>query len=92
MQDTGQSHNTKADNKGFEYVAKFKHFWWILANQNYIHEIKSSLKLENSCHHLAQNLSSSYILPKNLNIKIYKTLILPVLYECEIWSHPNRRM
>ena len=34
-----------------------------------------------------QNLPSSSLLPKNLKIKIYRTLFLPVvLYGCEIWS------
>jgi hypothetical protein len=34
-----------------------------------------------------QNLLSSRLISKNLKIKIYKTVILPVvLYECETWS------
>ena len=34
-----------------------------------------------------QNLSSSSLLSKNLKIKVYKTIILPVLlYGCETWS------
>jgi len=34
-----------------------------------------------------QNLLSSSLLFKNLKIKIYRTIILPVvLYECETWS------
>ena len=34
-----------------------------------------------------QNLLSSSLLSKNLKIKIYRTIILPVvLYGCEIWS------
>jgi len=34
-----------------------------------------------------QNLLSSNLLSKNLNIKIYRTIILPVvLYRCETWS------
>ena len=34
-----------------------------------------------------QNLLSSRLLSKNLKIKIYRTVILPVvLYECETWS------
>ena len=37
--------------------------------------------------HLVQNLLSSILLPKNMKIKIYRTIILPfVLYGCEIWS------
>ena len=34
-----------------------------------------------------QNLLSSNLLSKNLKIKTYRTIILPlVLYGCEIWS------
>ena len=34
-----------------------------------------------------QNLLSSSVLSKNLKIKIYRTIILPVvLYGCETWS------
>ena len=34
-----------------------------------------------------QNLLSSRLLPKKLKIKIYRTIILPVvLYGCEAWS------
>jgi hypothetical protein len=42
------------------------------------------LKLGNACYYSVQNLLS---LSKNLNIKIYRTIILPVVfYGCEIWS------
>jgi hypothetical protein len=41
-------------------------------------------KLGNACYHLVQNLFSSRLLSKNLKIKIYRTIILPVvLYGCE---------
>jgi len=33
-----------------------------------------------------QNILSSSLLSKNLKIKIYRTIILPVLYGCETWS------
>jgi hypothetical protein len=36
---------------------------------------------------LVQNLLSSHLLPKNVEIRIYKTIILPVaLYGCDTWS------
>jgi hypothetical protein len=45
------------------------------------------LKSGNACYHLMQNLLSCSLLSKNLNIKIYRTIILPVvLYGCETWS------
>jgi hypothetical protein len=38
-------------------------------------------------HHSVQNLLFSSLLPKNLEITIYRTIILPaVLYGCETWS------
>ena len=38
-----------------------------------------------------QNLLSSSLLSKNLKIKIYRTIIFPVvLYGCETWSHTLR--
>jgi hypothetical protein len=41
----------------------------------------------NACYHSVQNLLSSHLLSKNLKIRIYKTIILPVvLYGCETWS------
>jgi hypothetical protein len=41
----------------------------------------------NACCHSVQNLLSSHLLSKNLNIRIYKTIILLVfLYGCETWS------
>ena len=39
------------------------------------------------CSHSVQNLLSSSLLFKNINTKIYRTIILPVvLYGCETWS------
>jgi hypothetical protein len=32
------------------------------------------------------SLLSSHLLSRNLQVKIHKTIILPVLYVCETWS------
>ena len=41
----------------------------------------------NACCYSVQNRLSSRLLSKNLKIKIYRTVILPVvLYGCETWS------
>jgi hypothetical protein len=46
-------------------------------------EIKRRLNSGNACYHSAQNLLSSRLLSKNVKIRIYKTIILPVvLYGC----------
>jgi hypothetical protein len=60
----------------------------MLTDQNSIQEvIKCRLKLENACYYSVQNLLSSRLLSKNLEIKIYRTIILPVVsYGCETWS------
>ena len=44
------------------------------------------MKSGNACYYSVQNLLSSRLLSKNVKIKIYRTIILPViLYGCEIW-------
>jgi len=58
-----------------------------LTNQNSVHEeIKCRLEAGNSCYYSVQTLLSSRLLSNNFKIKIYKTIILPVvLYGCEAW-------
>jgi hypothetical protein len=49
-------------------------------------EIKRRLNSGNACYNSVQNLLSSRLLSKNLKIRIYKTIILPVvLYGCKTW-------
>jgi hypothetical protein len=57
-------------------------------NQNSIHEeIKSRLKSGNSCYYSVHNHLSSRKKKKNVKNKIYRTIILPVVfYGCETWS------
>jgi hypothetical protein len=73
------NHNIKTDNKSFERV-EFKYLGATLTNQNSIHEeIKSRLKSGNACYHSVQNLLSSRLLSKNTKIRVYRTIILPVV-------------
>jgi hypothetical protein len=54
-----------------------------LKNQNF--------SSRNACCLSVQSFLSSYPLSENLNIKIYKAMILPVvLYGCEAWSFTPR--
>ena len=82
---SGRNHSVKIDSNSFEGVEEFKYLGTTLTNQNCIHvEVKSRLKLGNACYHSVQKLLSSRFLSKNLKIKIYRTIILPVvLYGCE---------
>jgi len=74
-------------NSSFERVEEFRYWVTTLTNQIYIQEeIKSRLKSGNACCHSVQNLLSSRLLSKNLKIKIYRTIILPVVSDrCETW-------
>ena len=69
-------------------MEQLKYLGTTLSNQNSIQEeIKSRLNSTNTCYHLIQNLLSSNVLSRNLKMKIYITIILPlVFYGCEIWS------
>jgi len=61
-------------------VEKFKYLGKNLTNQNCIaEEIKSRLRSGNACYHSVQNVLSSRLLSKNLKIKIYRSIILPVV-------------
>ena len=69
-------------------MTQFIYLGTTLTNQNSIQEeIKSTLRSGNACYHSVQSLLSSRLLSKNVKIKIYRTIILPlVLYGCETWS------
>jgi hypothetical protein len=87
-QNTGQNHNIKIGDGSFENVAQFKYLGTIVINQNLIgEEIKRILNSGNACYHSVQNLLYSRLQSKNVKIRIYKTIILPVvLYGCKTWS------
>ena len=87
-QHAGRIQSVRIDDSTFERVEEFKYLGTTLTNQNYIPgEIKCRLRSGNACYHSVQNLLYSRLVSKNLKIKIYRTIILPVvLYGCEAWS------
>ena len=87
-QNAGRSHSMKMDNSSFERAEELKYSGTNLTNQNSIQdEIKSRLKSGNASYFSVQNLLSSSLPSTNIKIKIYRTIILPVvLYGCETWS------
>jgi len=91
-QNAGRNRSVRIDYSTFERVEEFKYLGTTLTIQNSIpEEIKSRLRTGNACYHSVQNLLSSRLLSKNLKMKIYRTIILPVvLYGCETWSPPLR--
>ena len=70
------------------YIALQLYLGSLLENQNFIPEkIKCRVKAANSCYYSIPKLLPSRLFSKNLNIKIYKIIILPVvLCGCKTWS------
>jgi hypothetical protein len=87
-QNAGQKHDVNIANRSFENVAQFKYLGMTVKNQNWIQEeIKRSLNSGNACYHSVQNLFSFHLMSKNTKVRIYKTIILPlVLYGCGTMS------
>jgi hypothetical protein len=84
-QHVGQNLEVKIANRSSENVSQFRYLWTTVTNQNLIQEkIKRRLNSGEACNHSVQNLLSSRLLSKNLNITIYKTITLAlVLYGVE---------
>jgi hypothetical protein len=85
---TGENRNIKTANSSFEIVDKFKYLGTIVTNRNlFQEEIKRRLNSGNACYDSFQKLLPSRLLCKNVENRVHKTIILPlVLYVCETWS------
>jgi len=84
----GRIHSVRFDSSTFERVDEFQCLRTNLTYQYSVAEgIKSTLKSGNACYLSVQNLLFSSLLSKNLKIKMYRTLNLPVVfYGCETCS------
>ncbi|KAJ4435442.1 hypothetical protein ANN_18057 [Periplaneta americana] len=69
-------------------MEKFKYLGATVTNINDTREeIKHRINMKNTCYYSVEKLLSSSLLSKNLKVRIYKTVILPVvLYGCETWT------
>jgi len=78
----------KSDSSWSESVEQFRYLGTALTYRNCIQEeSKSRLKSGNACYHSVQSVLCYSLLSKNIKIKIYRTIILPVVvYGCETWS------
>jgi hypothetical protein len=87
-QNIGRNRDIKITNRSFGDVLQFKYLGMTVTNENLIQEeIKRRLNSGNACYHSVQNFMSSRLLSKNLKIRLYKTIILPVvLYGCKTWT------
>jgi hypothetical protein len=78
-QNVGQNWDIIA-NRSYENVSQFKYLGITITNQNLIQdEIKIRLNSGNACYRSVQNLLSFHLLSKSLKIRIYKTILLPVV-------------
>jgi hypothetical protein len=86
-QNVGQNWDIKMAKRSSEIVLEFKYLGTTLTNENLIQEeINKRLNSGNACYHTVQNFLSSCLLSKNIEIRIYKTIILPVVvYGCVTW-------
>jgi hypothetical protein len=79
-QNAGQNYDIKLSSRSFENVAQIEYLVKTVKNQNVIQEeIKRRLNSGNACYHTVQTLLSSRLLSKNIRIRIYKTIVLPVV-------------
>ena len=69
-------------------MEKFKYLGVTVTNTNDIREeIKRRINIGNACYYTLEKILSSHLLSKKLEVKTYKTIILPVvLYGCGTWS------
>ena len=80
-QNEGQNQNMKIGNTFFGSVAKFGSLGTILKNQNCSRkEIRSTLNSGTACYLSVQNLLTSSLPSKSMQVKLYRTMLSPVFH------------
>jgi hypothetical protein len=75
-QNAGHYLEIKIANRSFENVSQFRYSRTTVTNPNFIcEEMKRRLNSGNAYYHSVQNLMSSCLLPRNVKIRIYETII-----------------
>jgi hypothetical protein len=84
----GQKQSIKIVKRSFESVVKIKYLGTTLTDQNCMQkQIKNRLNSMSACYYSVYSLFSSRLQSSNVQVKMYKTIILPVvLYGCKTWS------
>jgi hypothetical protein len=87
-QNAGQNRDIKITNESFDNVAQFRYLGTTITNQNLIQEENQrTWNSGNASYHSFKNLLSLRLLSETIKIRMYRTIILPVvLYGCETWS------
>jgi hypothetical protein len=68
---------------------KFKYFETIIINHE---EVKSRLNSWNACHHSVQNILTSHLISKSINMKVYRIVIYLLFYiGVDLVSHMKGR-
>ena len=83
-----QNSDIKIGNKSFRTVKQFKIFGNNPSESNFHSRINhEQIQVKECLLHTVQYLLSSSLLPKNVEINVYRTAVLPVvLYGCKTWS------
>jgi hypothetical protein len=87
-QNIGKHLDIKGAKRSFENVAMLKYMRKAVTYNKFDSGgNKEEIEFRYCCYHLVQNILSSCLLSKNINIRLYRTIILPVvLYVFETWS------
>jgi hypothetical protein len=91
-QNAGHDCDLRVANRSFENVSQFKYLRTTVTNKKMIQEeIKRGMNSDNAFYRSVQNLLSSRLLFRYVEIRIYKNIILPVvLYGCQTLSLATR--